>query len=639
MYKSGDLGRWRADGTIEYLGRNDEQVKIRGFRVELGEIEAQLVQHPQVKEAVVIAREETPGDKRLAAYIVADVPQLKAAQHTNSEGVGAESVDQWKQLYEDSYSKAAAGPSFWGWNSSYTGEPIPEPQMQEWLCCTVDRIRSLRPEKVLEIGCGVGLIVQHVAPHCAVYVGTDFSASALEKLRLWVSGRQDLKHVQLLQRSATELHDLESGSFDTVVLNSVVQYFPDVDYLLSVLREAVRLLRSGGKIFLGDVRHLGLLSMFHSAVQLSKAAATVSVGELRRRIARAIGQEKELLLDPQLFRFLPGRLSGISAAEVRLKRGRSSNELMRYRYDVVLYTGEKVESRVVYVPQDWAAVAESTKELEAALVERRWNAVQLRSIPNSRLLREAAAHKLIETSDDSLDVDALHRQLGEMQFDECDLETILELAETHNYDTEVIWGSLDSPQLVDVCVLDRARASQTLRAVPQLSEPAKPWTGYANDPQESILRQQLIPRLREYLKEWLPEHMVPSAWMVLKELPLTPNGKLDRRALPVLHTRPEELGEYAPPRTDLERTLADIWAQLLRVERVGRWDNFFALGGHSLLAVMLASRISERLMVHIPVNSVFRQKTVQELAQLIEEVVLEEKGPISPEGELEEIVV
>src|SRR6185437_6759419 len=137
MYKSGDLGRWRADGTIEYLGRNDEQVKIRGFRVELGEIEAQLVQHPQVKEAVVIAREETPGDKRLAAYIVADVPQLKAAQHTNSEGVGAESVDQWKQLYEDSYSKAAAGPSFWGWNSSYTGEPIPEPQMQEWLCCTV----------------------------------------------------------------------------------------------------------------------------------------------------------------------------------------------------------------------------------------------------------------------------------------------------------------------------------------------------------------------------------------------------------------------------------------------------------------------------------------------------------------------
>lgn len=70
MYKSGDRGRWRPDGTIEYLGRNDHQVKIRGFRIELAEIEAQLVRDGRVKEAVVIAREDLPGDKRLVAYIV-----------------------------------------------------------------------------------------------------------------------------------------------------------------------------------------------------------------------------------------------------------------------------------------------------------------------------------------------------------------------------------------------------------------------------------------------------------------------------------------------------------------------------------------------------------------------------------------
>jgi amino acid adenylation domain-containing protein len=121
--------------------------------------------------------------------------------------------------------------------------------------------------------------------------------------------------------------------------------------------------------------------------------------------------------------------------------------------------------------------------------------------------------------------------------------------------------------------------------------------------------------LRAYLKERLPDYMLPSAFVLLEALPLTPNGKVDRRALPAPDkTTQEQQSAYVPPRSPLEERLAGIWAEVLRVERVGIHDNFFDLGGHSLLATQLISRLQDAFQVKLPLRSFFVAPTVAELA-------------------------
>jgi acyl-coenzyme A synthetase/AMP-(fatty) acid ligase/acyl carrier protein len=126
-------------------------------------------------------------------------------------------------------------------------------------------------------------------------------------------------------------------------------------------------------------------------------------------------------------------------------------------------------------------------------------------------------------------------------------------------------------------------------------------------------------QLRVFLKEKLPEYMVPNVFVFLDFLPLTPSGKVDRCALPVPdRSRPELAAGFAEPSTPTEALLAKIWSKVLRIERVGIHDNFFELGGHSLLATRVISRIEEVFRVELALRAVFETPTVASLAQHIE---------------------
>src|SRR5690348_663247 len=118
--------------------------------------------------------------------------------------------------------------------------------------------------------------------------------------------------------------------------------------------------------------------------------------------------------------------------------------------------------------------------------------------------------------------------------------------------------------------------------------------------------------LRSYLKERLPEYMVPSVYVPLAALPLTPHGKLDRNALPVPQVSLTRAGrEYVAPRNDLQQQLVDIWEELFKVHPIGITDNFFELGGHSLQMIMLVARIEERLGKRVAMAALFEDPTVE----------------------------
>jgi amino acid adenylation domain-containing protein len=140
-----------------------------------------------------------------------------------------------------------------------------------------------------------------------------------------------------------------------------------------------------------------------------------------------------------------------------------------------------------------------------------------------------------------------------------------------------------------------------------------------------------VVELRAWIKERLPEYMIPTGWVELSQLPLGPNGKVDRKNLPVPDYRRGETEErYRTAQTPTEEIIAGIWGEVLRLDRVGAGENFFELGGHSLLATQVVSRIRLAFRIDLPLRTLFESPTVSELAKRIVALHPQERGSIAP---------
>ena len=634
LYKTSDLARYLSDGNIEYLGRLDRQVKIRGFRIEPGEVEGVLSRHPGVRKAVVIPRQDASREPFLAAYVVRNLDYDGSELRQGVNSWSAERARRWQEVWDEIYSQTPAPDdptlNLGGWTSSYTGLPIPADEMFEWTNRSVESVLSLKPDKVLEIGCGAGLLLFRIAPHCARYCGTDFSPSALRYVGAHV-GALNLLHVDLLQRAADDFTGFDPGSFDVVILNSVTQYFPTIDYLLAVLEGALGVLRPGGAIYVGAVRSLPLLEAFHASVELRQASALLSVGQLRQRIRKRVLEEDELAIDPAFFHALRHHFPQIGRVQVAPKRGRFQNELTRFRYEVVLHVTSSTGQADAYDQtdargwSDWRREQMSLPAIRQVLREGKREMLRIARIPNGRLVGEMNALELLASLDERDTVGDLRDALRGFRDVGVDPEDLWELQEKAPYSVQLQCSALAANDCFHALICRRgpeatAGARPAGPAFPREDDARRPWNTYANNPLQRVLPQVLVPELRRFAQTVLPDHMVPATFVLLDSLPLTPSGKVDFAALPAPdRARPERKPDFVAPRTRTERMLASTWTELLGVDQVGAHDNFFELGGHSLVAIRLLSRMREAFQLELPLRAIFESPTLAGLAQLVED--------------------
>ncbi|MEM7307339.1 MAG: amino acid adenylation domain-containing protein [Planctomycetota bacterium] len=616
LYRTGDRVRFLPDGRLAFLGRTDHQVKVRGARLELGEIEAVLAQHPGVRE-VAVGSTGGDGARALVAFFVA--AEGDGATGEVDEG---EHVADWQRLYDSTYGGERSDEDaqdarldLVGWMSSYDGRPIPRAEMAAWVDETVERIRALEPRRVLEIGSGTGLLLYRLAPGTERYVGVDFSAQAVERVRREVARAGDeLAGVELHVARAEDAAGLLDETFDTIVLNSVVQYFPSVAYLDEVLAAAMERAAEGARIFLGDLRHADLDQAFHASVALAHAADDEPLPAVAVRAEETAARESELSLSPTLFHALCARYPRIRGVRVRPKRLPAKNELSRFRYDVLLELDR--EPHAGPVERTPYAVFGSLQKLRDHLARTRPGALVVEGVPNARVAAAVAtANDLfgdLPGGSESEPAARLSERARHAAADAIDPDELWRLGDELGMDLDVRFG-LGSPDGSLELHVGRTGTAPARVAGRELAE-------YGRAPSKKQDAHGRAAELRAYLEARLPAYMVPERFVALAELPLTNRGKVDRRRLAALDPgRQSDAARYVAPRNALEQRIAEVFGRVLSVERVGARDDFFLLGGHSLLATRVVSELEDALGVTLELRTLFSATTVEDLAAAVAE--------------------
>jgi len=631
LYKTGDLVRWLPNGNLEYIGRNDLQIKIRGYRIEPGEIENILMTYNGIKQCLVIAKEfktqleikinntdEIPNNKYLVAYYI------RAANKKNKDNEGLDFINKLHAIYQTKYSSLNISnfkESTNVWISSYDGRAMTKEDMNEWVNETVKRIKDLKPNIILEIGSGSGLVLFNVIDNCNYYYASDFSSNAINYTNKLISKLSYKNKITTFCCSADSIpYESIKKSYDLVIINGVIMHFPSLYYLESVIINAILHMQDDGKIFIGDVRDYRLLKCFHYSIQhyKNKKVNKVEIDYYSKR-------DKDLLVSPEYFIDLQTRNKDISHVEVMPRLGKCLNEMNNYRYDVIIYVNKiKNNNKDLNIltcvnEKHITTVFNFAKYFQQNIgnstnIDNEPNYFCIR-YPNKRILKNYAEYINLYNNEKIVEKDYADRILYIDQI----LKTIKNkglsakfLLDIHNpiYFYIVIYKIGLNKNISIKYNLNNSRSYISTDYNESM----------ANNPSSnlSMLNDSFAIRIKEYLINKLPIHMVPEYYIQLDRFPLSVNGKIDIKALP----EPEfiNLDNYAPPRNELEISLSKIWSKVLGLpeNKIGIYDSFFGLGGNSILAISVANIIKSELEINIDILDIFKYRTIDKLSMYVE---------------------
>lgn len=618
FYKTGDQGKLAFDGNIEFHGRNDHQVKLRGFRININEISSVLCNHESIDNAFTMLCKQSDGAEFIASYVVTNL-EKGIYDRTNF-------INNWQNLFDNTHkeNKQSHDSDFSGWSSAIDGLPFSNAVMDSWLQATSDCILAevgakaqQKKLRILEIGCGTGLILFKLIEYYDYYIGTDLSSEVLHSLRNKIADRFENK-IHLLQCAADQIKEHITEKFDVIIINSVCQYFPDGEYLEDVIRKAKTFMSDDDSIiFLGDIRAKHVSKYLYNEV----AKHAIDTGIIKKHekdsyIAAKDFFDSELLVAPPILTKIADDLS--LSCFVTPKLDKYSSELSAYRYNAIFRnSNHSPYSEIKWYDWDSFTIFSQILSENANLA----NIIGFRKAPNARI---AITTELSNTRNGEQNLELLDRQtitnqgFGDEEsatnkYNIPDIKTLLAEAASKNFSAKTSWHKAYCKGEYDLLIyndkITNSRFYYNLQECPEYSE--KP----LSEPIKKAYFRQLEKELIDYLSEILPRYMIPRQIEFIDHIPLGVNSKVNPSLLPAPRLLKID-SQYTAPANGLERDICTSWSNVLGVGQIGVNDNFFNLGGTSLLAIQAAIQL-RKWGVSLRPQVIFKHQTIRELANFI----------------------